>query len=183
MTHKNFTLDGRVIVVTGALGILGSVYCDILADAGATLIMTDLDDVACRKRADDLSGKFGRSTFGIEVDVGEENSIAAFTAYLDKNNLSPDILINNAATKSPRFFSPLEDFPLADWEHVMRTNVTGAFLMTRTLLPGMIKRGGGNIINIGSIYGLLGPDQRIYEGADYPELGGAINTPLVYAAS
>ena len=86
-------------------------------------------------------------------------------------------------SKSKNFFAPLDEFPLTEWDQVMRVNVTGIFLMVRALIPGMIESGGGTIINVGSIYGILGPDQRIYQGSDYPEMGGLINTPFVYSAS
>ena len=94
-----------------------------------------------------------------------------------------DILVNNAAAKSPHFFSPLEEYSIEDWDHVMAVNTRGIFLTVREIGPFMVARKKGSIINISSIYGIVGPDQRIYEGSWYEELGGLINTPLVYSAS
>jgi NAD(P)-dependent dehydrogenase (short-subunit alcohol dehydrogenase family) len=91
------------------------------------------------------------------------------------------VLINNAAAKSPNFFEPFESFPLQDWEQVMRVNATGVMLCCQEFGSGMAERGRGSIINLLSIYGIVAPDQRIYEGSLYE--GRAINTPAVYSAS
>jgi NAD(P)-dependent dehydrogenase (short-subunit alcohol dehydrogenase family) len=183
MTAGTSSMVGKCVVLTGALGILGTSFADILAKAGATLIIADLDAEACVLRAKNLSNQYKICATGIGVDIANEESVSAFDAALIEHGLNPDVLINNAGAKSEQFFAPLEKFPLADWEKVMSVNVTGIFLMVRILVPKMIQRGGGTVINIGSIYGVRGPDQRIYEGSDYPEMGGAINTPFVYSAS
>jgi NAD(P)-dependent dehydrogenase (short-subunit alcohol dehydrogenase family) len=94
-----------------------------------------------------------------------------------------DVLINNAAAKSPHFFAPLESFPLEDWNQVMAVNVTGIFLAVRELGPTMAVKGKGSIINVSSIYGVVGPDQRIYEGSHYEDMGWTINTPLIYSTT
>jgi NAD(P)-dependent dehydrogenase (short-subunit alcohol dehydrogenase family) len=178
-----YDLKNDVIVLTGGLGILGTEFSDTLAAAGAHVVIADLDGDACEQRASALSASTGAPATGLPVDVSDEASVSVFAEQLKTLELKPSALINNAATKSPDFFAPLEKFSLDDWNHVMAVNVGGVFLMTRALLPAMLERQAGNIINIGSIYGVRGPDQRIYEGSDYPEMGGAINTPFVYSAS
>ena len=183
MTVDPWSLEGKCALLTGALGILGSQYCETLADAGASLVLVDLDADACAGRATELSRRGRAPCHGIAADVGNEDSVASLSATLADLQIRPDVLINNAAAKSPNFFTPLDTFPRADWDAVMQTNVTGAFLMLRAFLPGMVAQGGGVIVNVGSLYGIRGPDQRIYDGAEYPEMGGAINTPLVYSAS
>jgi len=177
------SLSGKNVLLTGGTGILGSAFSNALAGAGATLVICDLDDDACKARAAELSEKHKAKISGVAVDITDEDAIANLAVELTRDGLAPDILINSAAAKSPNFFAPLGEFPLADWEQVMRVNVTGMFLMIRAFLPGMVERGGGNIINVASIYGIVGPDQRIYDGSYYADMGGAINTPLVYSAS
>jgi len=176
-------LDGKTIVLTGGVGILGSLFSATFVEAGGTLVIVDLDEAACEAAAQDLAAKYDTPVHGFGVDVSDENSIKALMDKLDVQGLAPDVLVNAAATKSPNFFAPLEDFPLSDWNGVLDVNVTGVFLMIRALLPGMMERKSGNVINIGSIYGLLGPDNRIYEGSWYEDMGGAINTPMIYSAS
>lgn len=179
----SFRLDGLRVLMTGALGILGGPCCDALAQAGAEVIVTDLDGEACENRAAALTAMGGAPAAGFGVDVADENSVAALRDALADRDLAPDVLVNAAATKSPSFFAPLERFPLDDWNHVMAVNVAGMFLMLRAFLPAMIERGHGTVVNFGSIYGVLGPDPRIYDGAVYEAMGGSINTPLVYSAS
>ena len=180
---NDFRLDGLCVLMTGALGILGRPCCDALAQAGAGVIITDLDGDACEVLAEQLAGETGTKAFGIGVDVAKEDSVKSLCDALADRGLVPDVLINAAATKSPNFFAPLQDYPLDDWNQVMGVNVAGMFLMIRAFVPLMVKRGQGSVVNFGSIYGLLGPDPRIYDGASYEAMGGKINTPLVYSAT
>lgn len=185
-THKSlqrFYLDNKVVVVTGGTGILGSLYCRRLAEAGAKVIISDLDVNKCNKLAEDIAASTGNAAFGKAVDLSNEQSVISWAQDIINEWDCIDVLINNAATKSQNFFAPLEQFPLDDWNKVMAVNVTGMFLASRELGTVMAKRGKGNIINISSIYGVVGPDQRIYEGSWYEEMGGAINTPLIYSAT
>lgn len=96
-----------------------------------------------------------------------------------------DILLNNAATKTAqwdRFFTAYEHFSLNTWKDVMAVNIDGMFLVSQAIGTEMIKQqSGGSIIQTSSIYGMLGPDSRIYEGSFHQ--GKSFNTPAVYAAS
>ncbi len=183
MTRFTCSLDGETVVMTGGAGILGTVFSDCLLGAGATLVIGDLDQDTCSRREEELRRTYGPRVHGLAVDVTDQASVAAFRDRIAELGLDPSVLINNIGTKTPKFFAPLPDFPLEDWEQVMRVNVTGIFLTVRAFLPQFLARGKAVIISTGSIYGELGPDQRIYDGSWYPEMGGAINTPLVYAAS
>jgi NAD(P)-dependent dehydrogenase (short-subunit alcohol dehydrogenase family) len=176
-------LTGKRVAVIGAAGILGTVFCEALAVAGANVVVADLDLKTCRARADTLSREFGVDALGFGIDIADEKAVGEFREAVNAAGFAPDVLVNAAAAKSDNFFAPLAEFRLDEWEQVLRVNVTGIFLTCRAFVPDMIARGGGTIVNIGSIYGELGPDQRIYEGSDYPEMGGAINTPLVYSAT
>ncbi len=183
MTENAFRLDGRRVLFTGALGIIGSTAARTLADAGAALVIADLDGDAAAARAKELTDATGCSAIGLGVNVADEASVAALAERIEADGLKIDVLVNGAAAKSPAFFAPIGEFPLDDWNQVFGVNVAGIFLMVRALLPGMVARGRGNIVSFGSIYGQLGPDQRIYDGAHYEAMGGAINTPLAYSAT
>lgn len=180
---ERFSLQGKVAVVTGGTGMLGSLYCRRLAEAGARVIVADLDAGRCRTLAGDITRDTGVAAAGLAVDLACETAVKAWAREILDTYQSVDVIVNNAATKSPDFFAPLDSFPLADWNSVMAVNVTGMFLVVRELGPAMAAKGSGSIINVSSIYGSLGPDQRIYEGSWYEELGGAINTPLIYSVS
>jgi NAD(P)-dependent dehydrogenase (short-subunit alcohol dehydrogenase family) len=178
-----FDLSGKTAVVTGGTGILGSRFCSGLAAAGARVIIADLSEARCRDLAQDITQKTGVTAQGIALDLSSESSVKQGAKQILDRCGNIDIVVNNAAAKSPGIFAPLDRFQLSDWNTVMNVNVTGMFLIIRELGPAMAKRGSGSIINIGSIYGVVGPDQRIYEGSWYEELGGPINTPLIYSAT
>ncbi|MFZ5754909.1 MAG: SDR family oxidoreductase [Bacillota bacterium] len=178
-----FNLDGKVCVVTGGTGILGTLYCRRLAEAGAHVVVSDLMPERCEALAQEISSAVGCRALGLSVDLSVEASVKAWAKRIVEEFGSVDVLINNAAAKSKDFFAPLEKFSLQDWNDVMAVNVTGMFLTVRELGPVMVEKGKGSIINISSIYGVVGPDQRIYEGSWYEEMGGAINTPLIYSTT
>ena len=95
-----------------------------------------------------------------------------------------DILHNNAATKgsdTKEFFATVENCTLDNWNEIMAVNLDGLFLVAQAVGTKMAERGEGSIIQTGSIYGAMAPDQRIYKGSSY--LGQKINTPPVYSAS
>jgi len=180
---ERFCLKNKIIIVTGGTGILGKLYCERLAQAGATVIISDLDDKKCDELAELITTKTNVKAYGRKVDLSQEQSVIEWAAGLINEFGAIDVLINNAATKSKNFFAPLESFPLDDWNKIISVNVTGIFLASREIGRNMSKTRKGNIINISSIYGIVGPDQRIYEGSWYEEMGGEINTPLIYSAT
>lgn len=174
-------LDGQVALVTGGAGILGTQFCAGLAARGAKVAVVDLSAEASDKVARDIGG----GARGFPCNVGDPESVRICVDAIGNWAGRLDILLNNAATKTanPRdFFESFENYPLATWREVMSVNIDGMFLMAQAAGKLMIAGGrGGSIIQTSSIYGLLGPDARIYEGSDY--LGGPINTPAVYSAS
>ena len=178
-----FRLEAKTVVLTGGTGILGRLYARRLAEAGARVLIADVDDAACRQLAAEITAQTGVPAEGVSVDLADEESVGRWASGIIETYGVVDVLINNAATKSPNFFAPLDAFPLTDWNHVMAVNVTGMFLTIRAFGPEMARRGQGNIINVSSIYGIVGPDQRLYEGSFYQEMGGAINTPLIYSVT
>lgn len=178
-----FRLDGKVAVVTGGTGILGRGYCRAMAQSGALVVVADRDQSACDSLAREIEDITGARVIGLAVDLSSEQSIVDWAKKLLDRCGSVDVLMNNAAAKADGFFAPLEKYRLQTWNEVMAVNVNAVFLAVRELGPGMADRGRGSIINVSSIYGVVGPDQRIYEGSWYEDLGGAINTPMIYAAT
>lgn len=173
-----FRLDGRVVVVTGCTGVLGRGYCRALAQRGAAVVMADLPERDPVAAAAALAEDSGASTVGIACDVGDESSVKAlFAAALERHG-RVDVVLNNAAAtgehlmKAGEVFAPFEDYPLAVWEQVLRTNLTGVFLVAREGGKAMLAGDGGSLINVSSIYGLVGPDHRIYEGMPFASFPG-----------
>lgn len=192
MTNRNqfslkplsmFDMTDKVVVVTGGTGILGSQYARCLANVGACVIIADLS----QERCDDLAAQINEScvgkAVGYAVDLSSEESIKNWSDHIISEHKKVDVLINNAAAKTKGFFKPVDSFSLEDWNAVMNVNVTAIFLTAKYLGHKMAEQKSGSIINISSIYGVVGPDQSIYEGSYYEDLGGAINTPLIYSTT
>ncbi len=179
-----FDLTGKVAVVTGGCGILGRHFCSALAAYGARVVVTDLDPAACETLAGRLTDRFGVACLGAACDVSRPGDVTALTARVLDGYGQVDILLNNAASNSSdlnRYFAPIEDYDLDTWRQVMAVNVDGLFLMAQAIGSQMARQGGGSIIQTASIYGVVAPDQRIYEGSWYE--GRAINNPAVYSMS
>lgn len=182
MSHvSKFDLTGKVALVTGGAGILGKHFCAGLLDAGAKVAVVDIDASA----AESVAAHLGAGAYGFGCDVSRPESVQACVDEILARLGRIDVLHNNAASKSSdlrAFFSDFEDYSLDTWREVMSVNIDGMFLMAQAVGRHFVARGGGGcIIQTASIYGLVGPDSRIYEGSEY--LGGPINTPAVYAAS
>jgi NAD(P)-dependent dehydrogenase (short-subunit alcohol dehydrogenase family) len=172
-----FSLEGRVAIVTGACGLLGTQHCEALAAAGASVVVADLDEEAGRRVAERLpvgSGGSGETAAGqghlaVGLDVTSVASLqAAKTRILEKYG-RVDVLVNNAAIND-MFENPLlagqqsmfEHYPLEMWDRSWKVNVSGVFLCSQVLGGVMAEQGGGSIINIASTYGIVAPDQSIY---------------------
>ena len=173
-------LDGQVALVTGGAGILGRGFCAGLAQAGAQVAVVDLFGDA----ANETAAGIGDQAAGFACDVSDPASVKACVEAVIARFGRIDVLINNAASKTAdvrAYMAPFEDYSIETWREVMSVNVDGMFLVAQAVGREMLKAGRGRIVQTASIYGLVGPDERIYDGSDY--LGGPINTPAVYSAS
>ena len=172
-----FSLSGKVVVLTGAAGIIGSQVVKAFVEAGARVFAIDRNAALL----EDKLGSAHDSLITCVADVASRESVVAAHALLVSRWAQADALLNNAATKSENFFEPFETFAVEEWNEVMAVNLTGAMLCAQVFGSPMAERGHGSIVNTLSIYGIVAPDQRIYEGSEY--LGRPINTPAIYAAS
>jgi NAD(P)-dependent dehydrogenase (short-subunit alcohol dehydrogenase family) len=178
MTDR-FSMAGRTVAVTGAAGILGQRFCSELLAGGARVVAIDLSEESLSHLCDSLQAGPDLSIHC--ADIRDRDQVAEVRAKAAEAFGEIDGLVNNAATKSPNFFEPFETFSCEDWQHVMSVNLLGAMVCCQEFGGEMACRGRGSIVNILSVYGVVAPDQRIYEGSEY--LGRAINTPAVYSAS
>ncbi len=175
----------RVVLITGAAGILGNRFAAAFAAEGANLILVDIDEARVIELAARLTADIGIEAIGLACDITNPEAIDRMIGAAIIRFGHIDVLVNNAATKGRdvrAFFTPFEDYSLDIWREIMSVNIDGMFLMSQRVGREMVARGkGGAIIQMSSIYGIVAPDQRIYEGSDY--LGGPINTPAVYSTS
>lgn len=174
-----FNLTDRTAVVTGGAGLLGAEFCRALAQAGAAVVVADLDQAAAEAVAQRLNAA-GCRALAVPTDVTDPQSVRTMVDRTVTAFGRLDILVNSAA-QDPKFdpqhnpseaHSPasgaFEGFPLPAWEQALKVNLTGAFLCCQAASAVMLTQERGVIINLSSIYGLTGPDQRIYQRPEQP---------------
>jgi NAD(P)-dependent dehydrogenase (short-subunit alcohol dehydrogenase family) len=138
-------LAGRTAVVTGGGSGLGAAIATALHDAGAELVVVGRDEA----RLATVVGRLGSRARALVCDVADPASVDRLGAALHETEVS--ILVNNAGIAGP--VAALTDISVEEWDEVFDVNVRGTFLMCRALLPGMIARGAGDVINIASVSG------------------------------
>ena len=161
---KLFDMKGRVVIITGAAGLLGSQYADGLSQAGANVVLADINYSECKKIEKNLISKYDVSPMSIKLDLTNPKSIKSMVGKILKKYSKIDVLINNAADQgNPKLrTTKFEDFPLSSWNKALDVNLTGVFLCCQEIGKTMIRQKRGVIVNISSTYGLVAPDQRIY---------------------
>lgn len=154
-----FTLNSQTILITGASAGIGKACAELFAKAGARLIL-----VARRKEKLDRLSKHLHTTYSTEVlplelDVQSQQSVEAAIGSLPIEWQDIDVLVNNAGLS--RGLSPLHRGEINDWEEMIDTNVKGLLYVSRAVIPGMVERKKGNVVNIGSIAG-----REVYPGGN-----------------
>jgi NAD(P)-dependent dehydrogenase (short-subunit alcohol dehydrogenase family) len=143
----NLSLDGKVAIVTGARpGGIGAAYARGLAQAGAAVVVADVDGEGAAAMAADLGGE-GHRAIGVRTDITDPASTQAMAEAAAQAFGGIDILVNNAALMAEIPQVPTEKLSLDWWNRVMAVNLTGAFLCCQAVIPAMRARGGGRIIN------------------------------------
>jgi len=182
-----FSLKGKTAIVTGACGLLGKQHCFALAEAGAKVIVADVDESTSKKFALEL----GDGHMGIGLNVSTDLSVMeAKEAVLERYG-KIDVLVNNAAIndmfENPTAaleLSKFENYPISLWKKSIDVNVTGVFLCSQIFGSVMAEAQSGSIINIASTYAVTAPDQKLYQNekleqtfyksAAYPTTKGAV---------
>lgn len=174
-----FSVRDRVVVVTGGLGRLGRQFTRALIDQGARVAVLD-------RQSEKEPTESSPNRLVVEADITDKTSLERALATVVNRWGPPDGLVNNAALDSPpdapaEENGPFETYPESSWDKVMEVNVKGTFLACQVFGAAMAAAGRGSIVNISSIYGLVSPDQRIYE---YRQAKGPpFFKPVAYSAS
>ena len=148
----SFKLDGRVALITGGAGGLGQVIATALAQAGANIALASRSLASCEATASEIASATGRKTKAFAADVTSSSDVARLAKDVE-GSLGPiDILFNNAGINVR---GPATELSEADWDSVIATNLKGPFLCSRAIGPGMVARGWGRIVNMGSILGVV----------------------------
>lgn len=164
-----FSLKNKTAIVTGALGLIGKEHCRAFAEAGANVVVADIDGQKCEGFAKTLSTE----SIGFSMDVTKPESIKSVRDKVLEKFGHIDVLVNNAAIndmfenpKAASEQSKFENYPLELWQKSVDVNLTGVFLCSQIFGYEMAKQKSGSIINIASTYGITAPDQSLYKQKD-----------------
>ena len=172
-----FGLDGQIAAVVGGAGRIGSALSRALGQAGADVCILDTNDEAADALAARIGETSGRQAVALRVDTtcGDELNDAVRT--IEDRIGPPTILINCAQFRGRGFYSSsVEEYPQEAWDRVLAVNLTGVYLACQAFGRSMIAHRGGAIVNIGSTYGVVSPDPRVYGTS-------GVNSPISYGAS
>ncbi|ADU47773.1 SDR family oxidoreductase [Intrasporangium calvum] len=176
MTTSQGDLSRRTAVVTGGAGPLGSVLSAALAEAGARVVVCDVEEERCAATAGALPG---RGHLPLAADLLEPEGISTVVDALHELGAC-DVLVNNAAFTGtsgvPGYAVPFDEQTDEAFALALALNLTAPFSLTRQLAPLLRAGGHGSVINVSSIYGLVGPNMGLYEGT-------RMGNPAAYAAS
>lgn len=162
-----FRLDNETAVVTGACGKLGPIWVEALLDAGARIAALDLPGAKPSAAFDSLARSHGDRLRRFDCDITDRGSIEAATKALLDQLGPPVVLVNNAGVDQPADSSgsrsTIEGLPIEQFRRMVEVNLLGTFQMTQVIGARMALQGRGSIINIGSLYASVSPDQRFYD--------------------
>lgn len=178
-----FDVSGELVLVTGVSGQLGGKYAHAFLERGARVVGLDLRPSA---GVDALSGKYPDHFLFCAGDVSNKASLREALTQMTGKFGVPTVLINNAAIDSPPSAppeenGPFEDYPEASWDKVIDVNLKGVYLCCQVFGAAMADAGRGSVINIASIYGVVSPDQNLYEY--HRQRGEVFYKPVAYSAS
>ena len=173
---KKFDLTGKVIIITGACGLIGRAFSEAVAQFGAHVVVADIDLANPADFASELEKRHGNKMLGIALDVAnkkdierlKEKTLAAFGKI--------DGLVNGHQNKTKSFFEPFEDYTEENWDAVVETNLKGTFLTCQVIGTWMAENKSGSIVNIPSTYSVVAPNQNLYKGTK-------MGCPAAYSAS
>ena len=181
--RKLFNVEDKIVIITGVTGQLGTQYAKAFLENGSKVIGLDINNSA--KHTSNFS-QYKDNYMFCNADVTDKKSLQKSLIAIKNNFGSPNVLINNAALDSPPASSsaengPFENYPEESWDKVIDVNLKGVFLCCQVFGAEMALNNKGSIINISSIYGLVSPDQNIY---DYrKKYGENFFKPVAYSAS
>ncbi len=169
---EKFSVQNKVAVISGGCGMLGTEYAKILSAAGASVWLFDsLSQENIDAYLKTHTGEFSGRVQGVSVDVTDEKAVRSAIVNVVKKHKRIDIVINNAAltdfSGALDRFAPYENFSLDLWRRELDVGLTGAFILSKAVMPHMQKQRSGVIVNISSIYGIVGADNRIYATGKY----------------
>ena len=168
-------LNNKVIVVTGGAGLLGKAFIKEILTSGGIAILTDIKISLAKDFIDEMKTEYPDSFYASNMDITNKNSIVSLIKNVSDKYGTIDCLVNNAYPKNKNYGKLVEDVSYKDFSDNLAAHVRGYFLTSQQFGILFKKNKGGNIINMGSIYGTLPPRFEIYKNTE-------MTTPVEYAA-
>jgi len=175
---NKFSLKNKTVILTGSAGRLGKNFSEILASSGANLVLVDSNEKENNKITSKIKKKYNVELLAITADLSQPSEVKNLVSQTMKKFKKIDTLINNAhfvPRDNPLISCKFDKFPFDLWNETITSNLNNIFLCCKEVGKKMINQKYGSIINISSIYGITGPDQRIYENTK-------LNSPPFYSA-
>jgi len=178
-----FDVSKHIVLITGVSGQLGNAYAKAFLARGARVVGMDVQDT---DSSIELAASYSEQYMFLQADVTNKSSLQKSLTSITDRFSTPTVLINNAAIDSPPNSSaedngPFENYPESNWDKVIDVNLKGTYLCCQVFGAAMAQAKQGSIINVSSIYGVVSPDQNLYE---YRRQRGEIfYKPAAYSAS
>jgi len=173
-------VKGKVAIVTGGANGIGEASAKLLAREGASVAIVDIDDENGKRVAEEIQAEGGIADFW-HMDISKEKEVEQVCADINNKYGKLHILVNNAGIPGHR--KPPHETTSEEWDRIMNVNLKGAFFCTRHAAPYMLKSGSGSIINIASVYGIIGCDTPDYDTSKGAMRAMTKSDALVYGKS
>lgn len=173
---KKFELEGKVIIISGACGLIGRAFSEAVAQFGGSVIAADIPVSNPKEFAKGLEERNNVKCAGFEIEVENKSSVEELKEFALKEFGRIDGLVTGHQNKSHLIFEPFEVVSEENWDKVVEVNLKGTFLLCQVIGSYMAEKGRGSIVNIPSTYSVVAPNQNLYKGT-------SLGCPAAYSAS
>ncbi len=174
--REKFELKGKVVIITGGMGLIGRAFAEACCQYGGIAVIADREGAGSEEHAAELSRKYGKEMTGITIDVAKREDVENLKNTALEKYGRIDGLINCHQNKTAKFFAKFEEYTDKDWDAVVETNLKGTFLTCQIIGGYMAEKGNGSIINMPSTYSVVAPNHNLYRGT-------SLGSPAAYSAS
>jgi NAD(P)-dependent dehydrogenase (short-subunit alcohol dehydrogenase family) len=178
--HELADMHGRTALITGGAGHIGQAFAATLAELGANIILLDIEEQSLAKPAAKLASLYDVRVETLHCDLESDHEVGAIPSWIQEKTGKLDVLINNAAfvgsSNLQGWATTFEKQSIDSWRRALEINLTAAFALTQGCKRLLEQSDHASVINVGSIYGIYGPDLTLYAGTE-------MNNPAAYAAS
>ena len=174
--RKKFELTDKVVIITGACGLIGKAFAEACAQFGANVVLADIEQSNPVDAATKLGERYPQPMLGVVVNVADKKSVVALRDAVLAKFGKIDGLVNGHQNKTHLIFEAFENVTEDNWDTVVEINLKGTFLTCQVIGTHMAENGGGAVVNMPSTYSVVAPNQNLYKGT-------SLGCPAAYSAS